>query len=84
MNEHSHDFKSVVVLQNCMGLNNNEPYSGTGTCVTALENGTEESNVKVKFNIKVEETLDIKEENFEELTFPKIKPEAEVRVWACV
>jgi hypothetical protein len=36
MNEHSHDFKSVV-LQNCVGLIKDEPDSGSEACVTTLE-----------------------------------------------
>jgi hypothetical protein len=78
MNEDSHDFKSVVVLQNCMGLIKDEPDSGSEACVTALDDGKEEGNVKV------EETLDIKDDNLEELTSPTVEAEPEVSVWACV
>jgi hypothetical protein len=77
MNEHSHDFRSVL-LQNGMGLIKDEPDSGSEACVTTLDDGTEESN------IKVEETLDIMEENLEELTCPTVEVEPEVSVWACV
>jgi hypothetical protein len=78
MNEHSHYLKSLVVLQNFMGLIKDEPDSGSEARVTALDDGTEEGN------IKVEETLDIKEENLEELTSPTMEAEAEVSVWAYV
>jgi hypothetical protein len=78
MNEHSHDFKSMVLLQNCRGLIKDEPDSGSEACVTTLDDGIEEGN------IKVEETLDIKEENLEELTSATVKAEPEVSVWACV
>jgi hypothetical protein len=67
---------SVLVLQNCMGLIKDEPDSGSEACVTALDGGTEEGN------IKVEETLDTKEENSEGITCPTIKSEPEVSVWA--
>jgi hypothetical protein len=84
MNGNSHDFKSVVVLQNCMGLMKGEPDSGSEACVTALDSGTEEGNIKVEeSDIKVE-TLDIKEENSEGITCPTIKAEPEGSVWACV
>jgi hypothetical protein len=85
MNEHSHDFMSVMLLQNCLGLIKDEPDSGSEACVTALDDGTEEGNIKFEeSNIKVEETLDIKEENLEELTSPTMEAEPEVSVWACV
>jgi hypothetical protein len=84
MNEHSHDFKSVLLLQKCMGLIKDVPDSGSEACVTALDDGTEEGNIKVEeSDIKVEETLDIKEEN-SGLTSPTKKSEPEVSVWACV
>jgi hypothetical protein len=85
MNEHSHDFKSVLVLQNCMGLIKDEPDSGSEARVTTLDDGTEEGNIKVEeFDMKVEETLDIKEENSEGLKSPTMEAEPEVNVWACV
>ena len=92
MNGHSCDFKSVVVLQNCMGLIKDEPDSGSEAGVTALDDGTEECNIKVEevdikdeeTDIKIEETLDIKEENPEGTAFPTLKAEPEVSVWACV
>ena len=79
MKEHSHDFKSVVVLQNSMGLIKDEPDYGSEACVTALEDRSEEfsleveeaeikveeSNIKVEeSNIKVEE-VDIKMESID-------------------
>jgi hypothetical protein len=85
MNEHSYDFKSVMLLQNCMGLIKDEPDFGSEACVTALDNGTEEGNIKFEEDdIKVEETLDIKEENSEGLPSPTMEAEPEVSVWACV
>ena len=85
MNGHSHDFKSVVVLQNCMGLIKDEPDVGSEACVTTLGDGTEEGSIKVEeVDMKVEETLDIKEENSEGIAFAPIKAELEVSVWACV
>jgi hypothetical protein len=85
MNVHSHDFKSVVVLQNCMGLIKDEPDSGSEACIPILDDGTEEGNIKVEeVDIKDEETLDIKEENSEGIAFPSIEAEPEVSVWACV
>jgi hypothetical protein len=85
MNGLSDDFKSVVVLKNCMGLNKDGPDSGIEACVTTLDDGTEECNLKVEeFDIKVEETLDIKEENSEGLSFATIKTEPEVSVDLCV
>jgi hypothetical protein len=85
MNGNSHDFKSVMVLQNCMGLIKDEPDSGSEARVTNLDDGTEENNVKFEeSDTKVEETLDIKDENVEELTSPTVEGEPEVSVWACV
>jgi hypothetical protein len=85
MNENSHDFKCMVVLQNCMGLIKDEPDSGSEACVTTLDGATEEGNIKVEeSDIKVEETLDIKKENSEGLTSPTMEVELEVSVWACV
>jgi len=85
MNGHSHDFNSVVVLQNCMGLIKDEPDSGSEACVTTLDVGTEKGNMEVEeVYIKAEETLDIKEENSEGITCPTVKAEPEVSVWAGV
>jgi len=69
-----------------MGLIKEEPDSGSETCVTALDNGNEEGNIKVEVsNIKFEESIDIKEENPEAKTIPPIKTEPEVSVWGlCV
>jgi hypothetical protein len=56
-----------------------EPDSGGEAFVTALGDGTEEGN------LKVDESVDIKEENAEAKTFPPIKPEPEVSEWGlCV
>jgi hypothetical protein len=85
MNEHSHDFKSVMLLQNCLGLIKDEPDSGSEACVTASDDGTEEGNMEVEASdIKVEATLDIKEENSEGIISPTMEAEPEVSVWACV
>jgi hypothetical protein len=85
MNENSHDFKSVVVLQNCMILIKDEPDSGSEACVKTLDDGTEEGNIKVEeADIKDEETLDIKEENSEGIAFATVMTEPEVSVWSCV
>ena len=96
MKEHSHDFKIVVMLQNCMGLIKDEPDSGSETYETTLEDGTEggsitdedadlkieESDIKIEeAKIKVEESEDVKEENPEAITIPPMKPEPEVSVW---
>jgi hypothetical protein len=78
MNEHGHDFKSVVLLQSCMDLMKDEPDSGSEACVTTSDGGTEEGNMKV------EETLDIKEESSEGMTCPTVNAEHEVSVWAYV
>ena len=73
MTEQSHDFKSVVMLQNSVGLIKDEADSGTDTRVTTgtdtrvttLDDGTEEFTVKVEeAEIKVEAS-DIKVEEVE-------------------
>jgi hypothetical protein len=80
MNEHSHDFKSVV-LQNCMVLIKDEPDSGSEACVTILDDGTEEGNMKVEeSNIKFQETLGIMQENSEGIACPTVTAEPEVSV----
>jgi hypothetical protein len=93
MKEHRNDFKSVVMLQICVGLIKDEPDSGSEACVTTLDSGTEEGDIKVEesdtevevADIKVEELVDIKEENPEAIKFPPIKTELEVSVWGlCV
>jgi hypothetical protein len=82
MKEHSHDFKIVVMLQNCMGLIKDEPDSGSEAYETNLEDGTEEDNITDEdADLKIEESEDIKEENPEAITVPPIKPEPEVSVW---
>jgi hypothetical protein len=79
-----------------MGLIKDEPDSGSESCVTTLDDGTEEGNIEVEdadlkieesdikieeTEIKFEESKDIKEENPEALTFPPMKSEPEVSVW---
>jgi len=75
---------SVVVLQNGMGLMEDGPASGCEAIETTLDEGTEEGSMKVECDIKVDETLDIKEESSEGITSPTLKAVPEVSVWACV
>ena len=82
MKEHSHDFKIVVVLQNCMGLIKDEPDSGSEAYETNLEDGSEEGNITDEdADLKMEESEGIKEENPEGITVSPIMPEPEVSVW---
>ena len=60
------------------------PVSRSESVETTLDEGTEDGNMKVEFDIKVDETLDIKEENSEGITSPTIKAAPEVSVWVCV
>jgi hypothetical protein len=69
-------FKSVMVLQNCVGLVKDEPDSCSEACITNADEGSDE------YGIKFEEAIHIKEENTE-ATFPPISREPEVRFW-CV
>jgi hypothetical protein len=80
MNEHIHDFKSAMVLQNCVcvGVVKDEPDSKSEACVTTFDDRSEEGNMEV------EESLDTKEEKPEAIIFATIKPEPEVSVWVCV
>ena len=100
MKLHRRVFKSVVLLQNCMGLMRDEPVSGSEACVTALDDGSEEFSLEVEeadikgyeteikveeSDIKIEDAIDIKEENPEAKTFPPVNTEPEVSVWGlCV
>jgi hypothetical protein len=71
-----------VVVQNCMGLIKDEPDSGSEA---TLNDGTEEGNMELEeSDIKVEQTLDIEEENSEGLTFPTMEAEPDISVRACV
>jgi len=66
------------LIHESMGLIKDEPDSGSEACVTALDDGSEEGN------IKVEKAIDIKEKN-PEVIFAPIKTEPEVSVWGmCV
>jgi hypothetical protein len=76
-----------------MGLIKVEPDSGSEAGVTTSDSGTEEGNIKFEeadteveaADIKVEELIDVKEENPEPIKFPPIKTEPEVSVWGlCV
>jgi hypothetical protein len=72
--EHIHDFKIVLMLQNCMGLIKDEPDSGSEACVATLDSWTEEGNIKF-------ESVYVKEEDPD----APIKTEPEVSVWGlCV
>jgi hypothetical protein len=87
--EHSHDFKSVVMLQNCIGSIKDEAHSGSEAdsqpCVAAVDSGTEEGDVTVEeADIKVEQSVNIQEENPEGIKFPPIKTEPEVSKGLCV
>jgi hypothetical protein len=76
MKEHSHDFKSVVMLQNCMGLIKDEPDSGREECVTILDDGIEEGNIQVEESIiKVEGAVIKSEEADTEVEEADIKVE---------
>ena len=50
--EYSHNFKSVVMLQNCIRLNNDEPDSVSEACVTTLDGGSEEGNIENEEEIR--------------------------------
>jgi len=66
-----------------------ETASYSETCVTCVDDGTEEFNiqdenavdVKDEICIKVEEAIDVKEEIPQAIVFPPIKTEQEVRLW---
>jgi hypothetical protein len=74
-----------VFLQNCWGLKKDEPDCGSEARATILDDGTEVGNLKVEeSNMEIEETIDIKEENLEELTSPTMEAEPEVSVRSCV
>ena len=68
----------LVLLQNCMGF----VEGGTGSCIETCEecdvDGTEE------VSIKVEETIDIKDEIPQAKIFPPIKPEHRGKILGCV
>jgi hypothetical protein len=86
MKECGLDFKSVLMLQSYMCLIKKEPDSDNQACVTTIDDGSEEGNIKFELsNIKFEESVDVKEENPEAITIPQIKSEPEVSVWGvCV
>ena len=78
--EHSHDSKSVVLLQDCVGIIKDEPDYVIDVCETTLDDRNEELNVKVEeADIKFE-SVDIKEENPEVKSYSPIKTEPEVSV----
>jgi len=63
----------VVVLQNCKDVVEGETASYSGTCVTCVDDGTEEVSIKV-------EAVDVKDEIPQAIIFPPIKTEQEVRL----
>ena len=65
----------VVVLQNGVGFVEGGAGSCSEACVTCGVDGTEEDS------ITVEDTIDIKDEIPEVITFPSVKTEHEVRLW---
>ena len=64
----------VVLLQNCMDFVEGEPGSGTETSVTFDVDGTEE------VSIKLEESIDIKDEIPDASSFPPVNTEYEVHL----
>jgi hypothetical protein len=66
-----------MVLQKCVGLVKDEPDSCRETCGRTSDDGNYEVNVKV------EEAIEIKEENPEATTFAPINTEREVRLCVC-
>jgi hypothetical protein len=78
MKEHSHDLKSMVILQNSLGLVKGEP----GSC-----NVPPAADETVEVSTKAEEAIDIKEEsNSEAITLPVMETEHAVslHVHVCV
>jgi hypothetical protein len=72
--EHSHDFKTVVMLQNCMGLIKDEPDSGSEeACVPTLDSGTVDGSIE-------DELVGVKGEDPEAIVFPPVRDEPEVSV----
>jgi hypothetical protein len=67
-------FKSVMVLQNCVGLVKDEPDCCSEACITNADEGSDE------YGTKFEEAIHIKEENTETTTFPLINTGPEVRL----
>ena len=64
----------MAVLQNCMGFVDGGTGSCSETCVMCDVGGTEE------VSFKVEETIHIKDEIPEAISYPPIKTEHEVRL----
>ena len=71
MREHTHDFESVVTLQNCMAILRDECGSCTGTCQTSSGDGNQ------FLFVNVEEFVDIEVEE-DPSTSAVIKPEPAV------
>ena len=78
----------VVGLQNCIDVVEGETASYSETCVTCVDDGTEEISIKVEdaidikeeVSIKVEEAIDVKDD-IPQALFPPINTEKEVRLW---
>ena len=71
--EHSHDCKSLMVLQSHMDVLKDEPGSCDEACVTSSDDGSQ------VIDIKVEEDSDVKEDDGPELvTSPLTEAEHEV------
>jgi hypothetical protein len=64
----------MAVLQDSMGVVEDETGSCSETCVMCDVDGTEE------VSIKTEEAIDIKDEMPEDTSFPPIETESEVRL----
>ena len=65
----------MVMLQNCVCCVEGETGSCSETCVMCDVDGAEEAS------IKVEQTIDIKDQIPEAISFAPIKTEEEVRFW---
>jgi len=72
-----------------MDIVEGETASYSGTCVTCVDDGTEEVSIKFEntidikeeVSIKVEEAIDVKDE-IPQPIFPPMKTEQEVRLWS--
>jgi len=72
-----------------MDIVEGETASYSETCVTCVDDGTEEVSIKLEdaidikeeVSIKVEEAIDVKDEIPQTVVFPPMKTEQEVRLW---
>jgi riboflavin synthase alpha subunit len=60
---------------NCMDVVEGESASYSGSCVTSVDDGTEE------VSIKVEKAIDVKDEIPQAIIFPPVRTEQEVMGW---